>query len=159
MTVLNLPSFDYKIKKEKDRLFIFDIIRKRYIALTPEEWVRQHFVSYLISYKGYPLGLIGNEISLRLNGQNRRCDTVIYDIYGSPLMIIEYKAPHISFYMMVMAIAVPIMIQNGLTNFVNLLDNIMVGRLGTEEMSGVRSSIRSYLCIIYVFSAEQQRCV
>ena len=96
MTVLNLPSFDYKIKKEKDRLFIFDIIRKRYIALTPEEWVRQHFVSYLISYKGYPLGLIGNEISLRLNGQNRRCDTVIYDIYGSPLMSIEYKAPHIT---------------------------------------------------------------
>ena len=96
MTVLNLPSFDYKIKKEKDRLFIFGIIRKRYIALTPEEWVRQHFVSYLISYKGYPLGLIGNEISLRLNGQNRRCDTVIYDIYGSPLMIIEYKAPHIT---------------------------------------------------------------
>ena len=96
MTVLNLPSFDYKIKKEKDRLFIFDIIRKRYIALTPEEWVRQHFVSYLISYKGYPLGLIGNEISLRLNGQTRRCDTVIYDIYGSPLMIIEYKAPHIT---------------------------------------------------------------
>ena len=96
MTALNLPSFDYKIKKEKDRLFIFDIIRKRYIALTPEEWVRQHFVSYLISYKGYPLGLIGNEISLRLNGQNRRCDTVIYDIYGSPLMIIEYKAPHIT---------------------------------------------------------------
>ena len=96
MTVLNLRSFDYKIKKEKDRLFIFDIIRKRYIALTPEEWVRQHFVSYLISYKGYPLGLIGNEISLRLNGQNRRCDTVIYDIYGSPLMIIEYKAPHIT---------------------------------------------------------------
>ena len=96
MTVLNLPSFDYKIKKEKDRLFIFDIIRKRYIALTPEEWVRQHFVSYLISYKGYPLGLIGNEISLRLNGQNLRCDTVIYDIYGSPLMIIEYKAPHIT---------------------------------------------------------------
>ena len=77
-------------------MFIFDIIRKRYIALTPEEWVRQHFVSYLISYKGYPLGLIGNEISLRLNGQNRRCDTVIYDIYGSPLMIIEYKAPHIT---------------------------------------------------------------
>ena len=96
MTVLNLPSFDYKIKKEKDRLFIFDIIRKRYIALIPEELVRQHFVSYLISYKGYPLGLIGNEISLRLNGQNRRCDTVIYDIYGSPLMIIEYKAPHIT---------------------------------------------------------------
>ena len=96
MTVLNLPSFDYKIKKEKDRLFIFDTIRKRYIALTPEEWVRQHFVPYLISYKGYPLGLIGNEISLRLNGQNRRCDTVIYDIYGSPLMIIEYKAPHIT---------------------------------------------------------------
>lgn len=57
MTVLNLPSFDYKIKKENDRLFIFDIIRKRYIALTPEEWVRQHFVAYLISHKGYPLGL------------------------------------------------------------------------------------------------------
>ena len=96
MTVLNLPSFEYKIKKERDKTLIFDIIRKRYISLTPEEWVRQHFVSYLISHKGYPSGLIGNEISLRLNGQSRRCDTVVYGLHGEPAMIIEYKAPHIT---------------------------------------------------------------
>ena len=95
MTDLNLPSFDCKIKKEKDKIYIFDDLRKRYIRLTPEEWVRQHFVSYLIRHRGYPQGLIGNEISLTLNGRARRCDTIIYDIHFRPIAIVEYKAPNI----------------------------------------------------------------
>ena len=95
MTVLNLPSFDYKIKKEKDRLFIFDIIRKRYIALTPEEWVRQHFVHFLIAHKGYPNALLANEVMVKLNGTTKRCDTVLYRRDLSARMIVEYKAPHI----------------------------------------------------------------
>ena len=62
---LNLPQNDFKIKKEAGRLYIFDQLRNKYVALTPEEWVRQNFVSYLIIHKGYPRGLMGNEAPLR----------------------------------------------------------------------------------------------
>ena len=95
MLSLNLPAFDAKIIVKDGKKAIFDIIRRRYVALTPEEWVRQHFVQYLIREKGYPAGRIGNEISLIQNGRKRRCDTVIYDTYGLPFVIVEYKAPHV----------------------------------------------------------------
>ncbi|MCP9612110.1 type I restriction enzyme HsdR N-terminal domain-containing protein [Coprobacter tertius] len=95
MTGLNLPSFDFHIKKNNDKYLIFDNIRKKYITLTPEEWVRQHFVCFLTKYKSYPAGRLGNEISLVLNGRKRRCDTIVYDKNGKPLVIIEYKAPEI----------------------------------------------------------------
>lgn len=75
--------------------YIYDILRRKYIALTPEEWVRQHFVHYLIGHKGYPAALLGNEISLTLNGARRRCDSVLYDRTMRPRMIMEYKAPSI----------------------------------------------------------------
>ena len=68
---------------------------RSYVSLTPEEWVRQNFISYLINDKSYPKGRIGNEISLLQNGIKRRADSVIYDKYGVPFMIIEYKAPEI----------------------------------------------------------------
>jgi hypothetical protein len=74
---------------------IFDAIRRRYVALTPEEWVRQHFVHYLIAQKGYPQGLLANEVTIKLNGTTKRCDTVLYGRDLSPRMIVEYKAPHI----------------------------------------------------------------
>ncbi|MCM1108802.1 MAG: type I restriction enzyme HsdR N-terminal domain-containing protein [Clostridium sp.] len=74
---------------------VFDPIRRKYVALTPEEWVRQHFVHFLINSKGYPGSLLGNEISLTLNGTSKRCDTVLYSRTATPRMIIEYKAPHI----------------------------------------------------------------
>ena len=74
---------------------IFDILRRRYVALTPEEWVRQHFVHFLTNYKEYPKGLLANEIQLDLNGTRKRCDTVLYNKDLSAKMIIEYKAPHI----------------------------------------------------------------
>ena len=95
MIELNLPSYPYKLKQGKDKLLIFDDLRRRYVTLTPEEWVRQHFVAYLVNQKGFPRGLMGNEISLTLNKCNRRCDTVVYDRNGRPLCIVEYKAPHI----------------------------------------------------------------
>lgn len=75
---------------------VFDPLRKKYVTLTAEEWVRQHFCHYLIEQKGFPPTLIGNEISLEICGVTRRCDTVVYQS-GSiqPLMIVEYKAPHV----------------------------------------------------------------
>lgn len=94
MLVLNLPPFSPKIKKE-DKLSIWDPIRKKYVALTPEEWVRQHFVNFLITEKGYPSSLISNEIQINLNNQKKRCDTVIYNNTPSPIVIVEYKAPDV----------------------------------------------------------------
>jgi Type I restriction enzyme R protein N terminus (HSDR_N). len=95
MKILNLPKFEYRTKTVDDKKYIFDSQRKKYISLTPEEWVRQHFVNYLINYKNYPAGLIGNEVSLNLNGMKKRSDTVVYNKEGKPFVIIEYKAPNI----------------------------------------------------------------
>ena len=74
---------------------IFDFLRRKYVALTPEEWVRQHFVHFLIEHKGYPKGLIGNEIELQIGAKRLRCDTILYNRMARPQMIIEYKAPTI----------------------------------------------------------------
>ena len=74
---------------------VYDRLRRRYVALTPEEWVRQHFVEYLIQDLGYPAGLMGNEVSLTLNGTRRRADTLVGDRYGQPLMVVEYKRPDV----------------------------------------------------------------
>lgn len=75
---------------------VFDVLRRRWVRLTPEEWVRQHFVHYLIGSKGYPAALLGNEVSLQLNGTARRCDSVLFGLDGRPRMIVEYKAPHVA---------------------------------------------------------------
>ena len=72
---------------------VFDILRRKYVALTPEEWVRQHFVHFLIDVKHYPQNLLANEVELSLGGKKMRCDSVLYDLGLHPRMIIEYKAP------------------------------------------------------------------
>ena len=95
MLSLNLPSYDAKIILREGKYVIFEDIRLRYVAMTPEEWVRQHFIHFLIEYKGYPKMLMANEILLRLNGTKKRCDTVLYRQDLSARMIVEYKAPHI----------------------------------------------------------------
>ena len=93
MFSLNLPDFQVKIAVTDGKKMIFDPLRRKYVALTPEEWVRQHFVHFLIQHKGYPSGLLANEVQLTLNGTRKRCDTVLYDRTRTPRMIIEYKAP------------------------------------------------------------------
>lgn len=94
---LDLPEFDYKISHDSDGVTrIFDTLRNKYVALTPEEWVRQHFVNYLITEKAYPRGLMANEVSLKLNATSRRCDTLIYSRHGRPLVVAEYKAPSVA---------------------------------------------------------------
>lgn len=93
MLALNLPAYDTKITTNDGKRQIFDTLRRCYVTLTPEEWVRQHFVHYLLDHKGYPASLMGNEVSITLNGMHRRCDTVVYDKALQPRAIIEYKAP------------------------------------------------------------------
>ena len=95
MLELSLPGFDYKVKKQNGTVMIFDIVRKKYVVLTPEEWVRQHFVHFLIAHKGYPTTLLANEVMVKLNGTTKRCDTVLYRRDLSARMIVEYKAPEI----------------------------------------------------------------
>ena len=92
---LNLPTYEIKIAQRGNKQLIFDFLRRKYVALTPEEWVRQHFVHYLVEHKGYPAGLIGNEIELSVGEKRLRCDSVLYNKVALPRMIIEYKAPHI----------------------------------------------------------------
>ncbi|MBR4922197.1 MAG: type I restriction enzyme HsdR N-terminal domain-containing protein [Bacteroidaceae bacterium] len=95
MLPLNLPSYPAKIIKCDGKNVIFDPLRQKYVALTPEEWVRQHFVHFLTDFKGFPKGLLANEIQLDLNGTKKRCDTVLFNRDLSARMIVEYKAPNI----------------------------------------------------------------
>ena len=92
MHALNLPSINSKIKKEEGKLWIFDIIRKKYIVLTPEEWVRQHFIHFLISGKGYPRSLFKIESSLTFNKLQKRSDILVHDRQGKPWMLVECKS-------------------------------------------------------------------
>ena len=96
MTTLNLPAFDARVRGSREKPEIFDFLRRRYVALTPEEWVRQCFTHFLVDHKGYPASLMANEVEVRLGEKRMRCDTVLYDATARPRMIIEYKAPSVN---------------------------------------------------------------
>ncbi len=96
MISLNLPTYDIKLSGTKQRPTIYDNLRRKYVALTPEEWVRQHFVHYLIGHKGFPQTLMANEIKLSIGDKTLRADSVLYNRELRPKMIIEYKAPSIA---------------------------------------------------------------
>lgn len=93
MIELNLPKYNLTIKHINGETYVFDMLRKRFVRLTREEYVRQHFINYLVTYKGYPRGLMNNEISISLNTVKYRCDTVVFSHDMKPIMILEYKAP------------------------------------------------------------------
>lgn len=96
MQQLNLPPYEIKIRETDGRRTILDILRRKYVALTPEEWVRQHFVHFLIEQKGYPATLLANEVQLNVGNKLLRADSVLYGSDLHPRMIIEYKAPTVS---------------------------------------------------------------
>ena len=95
MPQLNLPNVILKIKLVKGITQVFDTVRKKYLVLTSEEWVRQHFIHYLNSEKKYPLGLMGVEKIVKYNGQSTRADIILYTNMGKPNMIVECKAPEV----------------------------------------------------------------
>jgi len=94
MKKLNLPHYPIKVKEDKGKQYIFDSIRKKYLVLTPEEWVRQNFIQYLIHDKKYPLALIEIEKGLTLNELQKRADALVYK-NSKPLVLIEFKAPKV----------------------------------------------------------------
>ena len=96
MTSLNLPPYDIKLGGTRQRPQIFDFLRRRFVALTPEESVRQHFTHWLVGHKGYPQALLGNEIELTVGEKKLRCDSILYNKELQPRMILEYKAPSIA---------------------------------------------------------------
>lgn len=95
MFPLNLPPYKIKLAGTKAKPTIFDVLRRKYVALTPEEWVRQHFIHYLIEHKSYPMSLLANEVSLKIADKALRADSVLYTRQLQPKIIIEYKAPYI----------------------------------------------------------------
>ncbi len=95
MVLLNLPQVKFRIKSKENKQFIFDIIRKKYVVLTPEEWVRQHVIHYLITEKGTPKSLIAVEKQLTINTLIKRFDILVFNTKGLPQLIIECKAPSI----------------------------------------------------------------
>lgn len=125
---LNLPPRQLPLRYSTNGIMeIYDELRHKWLVLTPEEWVRQHFIAHLVGDLGYPVQLLANEISINLNGLTRRCDSVVWNRSdGLPLMVIEYKAPSVSLtrkvfnqivrYNMVMK-APYLIVSNGLTHY------------------------------------------
>lgn len=96
MQPLNFPSYTFRVKNRENRTLIFDEIRKKFVVLTPEEWVRQHVVQFLNKEKKYPLSYINVEKQIKLNGLNKRYDIVVFNQKGQLHLLIECKAPDIN---------------------------------------------------------------
>jgi hypothetical protein len=96
MIPINLPPYEIKLQGDAEHPRIFDILRRRYVALTPEEWVRQHFVHFLTEHLDYPATLMANEVRMQCGQKTLRADSVLYDRTLKPRMIIEYKAPTVA---------------------------------------------------------------
>lgn len=96
MHALALPKANLRLSKKDEKLYVWCIIRKKTLVLTPEEWVRQHIIHFLIHEKNTPLGLIASEKGLNYHGFNRRCDLVIYSNKQLPVLLVECKAPDVA---------------------------------------------------------------
>jgi type I site-specific restriction endonuclease len=95
LPILSLPIYKLKMKSEGEKTYIFDVVRKKYLLLTPEEWVRQNFIHYLNKEKKYPLGLMGVEQMVKYNSLKTRADIVMYNTEGKANIIVECKAPDV----------------------------------------------------------------
>ncbi|MGB0777848.1 MAG: type I restriction enzyme HsdR N-terminal domain-containing protein [Flavobacteriaceae bacterium] len=94
MQKLNFPNYPFRIKSRENKLFIFDPIRKKEVHLAPEEWVRQHVISFLLE-SGYPASAMSIERQVKINGMSKRSDVLVYNKMGAPFLVVECKAPEI----------------------------------------------------------------
>jgi hypothetical protein len=93
MDRLNLPTYSLTVKSEAGRKYIFDPIRKRYVVLNPEEWVRQNFIQYLVQDRAFPASLITVEREFLFNQMKKRTDILVYETSGNPVLMVECKSP------------------------------------------------------------------
>jgi hypothetical protein len=131
-SALIYPSFNSRIKHENNKAHIFDEVRKKWLPLSPEEWVRQHLLNYLICQKGVPSSLISVEKEINLNNTRKRYDAVVYDKTMVPVLLIECKAPDVSItqntleqimrYNLIVGVK-HLLITNGLVQFVFSFEN------------------------------------
>ena len=96
MQALDFPAYDFRLKNSENKSYIFDPIRKKFILLTPEEWVRQHVLQYLIKTKGYPASLINVEKEIKIYDTKKRYDIVVFNSDGSIFLIVECKRPKVA---------------------------------------------------------------
>jgi len=132
MQTLNLPGVALRIRNKGEKQEVFDSVRKKFITLTPEEWVRQHFIHYLTDYRNVPRSLIAVETSLHYHRLKKRSDIVVYGKDGSPCLIVECKAPEVTVTQAVfdqvamynMALKVPYLaVTNGMEHFACYIDH------------------------------------
>ncbi|MGI4727995.1 MAG: type I restriction enzyme HsdR N-terminal domain-containing protein [Janthinobacterium lividum] len=128
---LNLPPYPFKITEQNGQYFLFDDLRKKTILITPEEWVRQHFIQYLVAQKQYPKTLIQLEGGLKLNKLAKRTDILVYNTSAEKILLVECKAPSVKITQKVfdqiarynMVHKVPLLaVTNGLTHFFCRID-------------------------------------
>jgi hypothetical protein len=93
---LSFPSFDYRLRNHGKITQIFDVVRRKYVALTPEEWVRQNLLHFLINYKKFPKSLIAVERKIKVNNLTKRFDVLVYNKHAKPLLMVECKAPDVA---------------------------------------------------------------
>jgi type I site-specific restriction endonuclease len=132
MQALNLPDAALRIRRKGEKMEVFDRIRKKFVTLTPEEWVRQHFIHYLTNYRNVPDSLVAVEASLSYNRLKKRSDIVVYGNDGTPRLIVECKAPEVPVTQTVfdqvamynMALKVPYLaVTNGMEHFACYIDH------------------------------------
>jgi hypothetical protein len=142
-TALNLPPYPFKITWKENQHFIFDEVRKKHLVLTPEEWVRQHFIHFLIRDKKFPRSLIQIEGGLSLNQLQKRTDIVIFNTAGKRIMVIECKAPAVKISQSVFDQAARynsvhqarwLVVTNGLKHCYAMIDHESPGFLFVEEL-------------------------
>ena len=140
---LNLPQFPIKLSERDGIVYVFDALRKKHLVLTPEEWVRQHFIAYLIAHKKFPKSLIQVEGGLQLNKLQKRTDIVIFNTAGEKIMVIECKAPSVKITQSVFDQAsrynsvhkTPwIVVTNGLAHFYARIDHANAGFKFAEDL-------------------------
>ncbi|MGB5363475.1 MAG: type I restriction enzyme HsdR N-terminal domain-containing protein [Aureibaculum sp.] len=149
MISLNLPKVEFKIKSNENKQFIFDIIRKKYVTLNPEEWVRQHILHYLTTNKNYPKSLIAVEKQMTVNNLKKRFDILVFNNKGLPEIIVECKAPdthitqdvfdQIARYNLKLN-AEYLMVSNGLKHYFCKLDTINERYVFLEDISAFKKS-------------------
>jgi hypothetical protein len=140
---LNFPKFSYRLKNTENNISIFDVIRKKYVVLQPEEWVRQHCLHFLMEVKNYPRSLINVEKELKINSLKKRYDIVVYNQTGNIELLVECKSPQIVInqdtfdqiarYNMVLQ-ANYLMVTNGIDHFYCQMDYINKGYVFLRDL-------------------------